>query len=60
MNNFKPLLNVYLVWHSAADTVCRPLAQAVFTKINRNPERPFARGIAIPIYYRCVPVRRMR
>jgi len=55
MNNFKPLLNVYLVWHPAADTVCRPLAQAVFTKINRNPERPFARGIAIPTYYRCVP-----
>jgi hypothetical protein len=55
MNSFKPLLNVYLIWHPAAEATCRPLAQAVFTKINRNPERPFARGIAIPTYYRCVP-----
>lgn len=55
MNIFKPLLNVYLIWHPAADAACRPLAQAIFTKINRHPERPFARGIGIPTYYRCVP-----
>ena len=54
MNSFKPLLNVYLIWHPTADEVCRSLAQAIFTKINRHPERPFARGIGIPTYFRCV------
>ena len=54
MNSFKPLLNVYLIWHPAADADCRPLAQAIFTQINRNPERPFTRGVGIPTYYRCV------
>jgi len=55
MNSFKPLLNVYLIWHPDADALCRPLAQAVFAQINRNSERPFARVIGIPTYYRCVP-----
>lgn len=55
MSPFKPLLNVYLIWHPAADALCRPLALAVFKHINRDPERPFARSIAIPTYFRCVP-----
>ncbi len=55
MSSFISLLNVYLIWHPSADALCKPLAQAVFKQINRNPERPFARAIGIPTYFRNVP-----
>ncbi len=31
------------------------MATALYTSLNRNPEHPFARGIGIPTYFRCVP-----
>ncbi len=54
MNTYHPLLNVYIIWHPAADALCRPLAKAVYIGLNRDPNRPFGRGIGIPTYYRCV------
>ena len=54
MNAYQPVLNVYLIWHPDADARCRPLAEAVYTCLNRDSENPFARGIGIPVYFRCV------
>ncbi len=54
-NNFKPLLNVYLIWHPSADSFCKNSAKSVFSHLNRDADKPFARSIAIPTYYRCVP-----
>ena len=55
INSFKPLLNVYLIWHPSADSFCEDLAKSVFSHLNRDADKPFARSIAIPTYYRCVP-----
>jgi hypothetical protein len=54
MNKYQPVLNVYLIWHPDAETLCRPLAEAIYTCLNRDPEKPFARGMGIPVYFRCV------
>ena len=54
MNKYQPVLNVYIIWHPDADALCRPLAEALYTCLNRDPEKPFARGMGIPVYFRCV------
>ena len=54
MNKYQPILNVYIIWHPDADALCRPLAKAVYTCLNRDPDKPFARGMGIPAYFRCV------
>jgi hypothetical protein len=53
MNRYLPLLNVYVIWHPDADARCRPLAESLYTSLNRNPAKPFAPGIGIPVYFRC-------
>ncbi len=55
MQRYQPILNVYIIWHPDADAYCRPLADAIYTCLNRDPDRPFTRGIGIPTYFRCVP-----
>lgn len=54
MKHYSPLLNVYVVWHPDADSRCRPLAAALYKCLNRDPDKPFSRGIGIPTYFRCV------
>ena len=54
MNKYQPILNVYIIWHPDADALCRPLAQAVYTCLKRDPEESFARSIGITTYFRCV------
>lgn len=54
MNPYRPLLNVYVIWHPNADALYGTLAQAIYTCLNRNRDKPFARGIGIPTYYRSV------
>jgi len=54
MPPYRPLLNLFVVWHPKADAVCRPLALALYEAFNRNPDHPMARGIGIPTYFRCV------
>jgi hypothetical protein len=54
MTPYRPLLKLFIVWHPSADEVCRPLAMALYQSFNRDPDRPMARGIGIPTYFRCV------
>lgn len=56
MENYKPVLNVYLIWHPNATHNCKNLADDVFDFLHHHPDRPFARGIGIgiPVYYRCL------
>lgn len=54
MKPYRPLLNIYILWHPDAESLCQPLAAALFTSLNRNPQQPFARGIGIPTYFRCL------
>jgi hypothetical protein len=54
MPYYRPLLNLFVVWHPTADEVCRPLALALYQVFNRNPDHPMARGIGIPTYFRCI------
>jgi len=54
MSQYRPLLNLFIVWHPSADTLCRPLAEALYLAFNRNPDHPMARGIGIPTYFRSV------
>jgi len=54
MNKYQPTLIVYIIWHPDADALCRPLAQAVYTCLKRDPEAPFARSIGITTYFRYV------
>lgn len=49
----KPILNVYIIWHPDAEARCQPLATALYSALNSNPDTPFARGIGIPVYFRC-------
>lgn len=55
MQPYSPILSVYIVWHPDADTLCRPLATALYVCLNRDPDQPFAHGIGIPTYFRCAP-----
>ncbi|WKJ92085.1 TIR domain-containing protein [Methylomonas montana] len=55
MQPYSPILSVYIVWHPDADTLCRPLATALYVCLNRDPDKPFAHGIGIPAYFRCAP-----
>lgn len=52
--SYHPLLNLFIVWHPAAESQCRPLAQAVYLAFNRDPDHAMARGIGIPTYFRCL------
>lgn len=52
--SYCPLLNLFIVWHPQAEQQCQPLAQALYQAFNRDPDHPMARGIGIPIYFRCV------
>ncbi|WP_448204978.1 TIR domain-containing protein [Azospirillum sp. sgz302134] len=48
-----PFLNVYVLWH--AEAKCRPMAGALFKLLSWNTERPFAREIGIPTFFRTRP-----
>ena len=54
MQSYKPVLNVYLVWHPQAKHNCNTLSVEIFDLLNHHPGRAFARGIGIPVYYRCL------
>jgi len=54
MENYKPVLNVYLIWHPDAKHNCPELADEIFNLLNHHPGRAFARGIGIPVFYRCL------
>ena len=50
----QPILNVYVIWHPDAEARCQPLAAALYASLYQDPQKPFARGIGIPTYFRCV------
>jgi hypothetical protein len=54
MSHYRPLLNLFIVWHPDAENQCQPLAQALYQAFNRDPDHPMARGIGIPTYFRSV------
>jgi hypothetical protein len=54
MSPYRPLLNLFIVWHPDAENQCQPLAQALYQAFNRDPDHPMARGIGIPTYFRSV------
>ncbi len=54
MQTYRPVLNVYIIWHPDAYALCQPLAEAVYFCLNRDPEKPFARALGIPTFFRCV------
>jgi hypothetical protein len=40
--------------HPDADAFCRPLTEAIYITLDRDPEKPFAKGMGIPVYFRCI------
>jgi len=54
MPTYKPVLNVYVIWHPVADDLCRPLANAIYTCLNRDPTKPFCQRYRDSLYFRCV------
>lgn len=54
MPHYHPVLNLFILWHPQADSQCQPLALALYNAFNRDPDHPFARGIGIPTYFRCI------
>ncbi|CAO3358470.1 hypothetical protein [Azospirillum melinis] len=53
MSIVTPFLNVYVLWQAEAN--CRPMADALFRLLSWNTERPFAREIGIPTFFRTRP-----
>lgn len=47
-------LQVHLIWHPRGDAVCRPLADRIYTLLNRDPFQPLVPGIGIPVFFRSV------
>lgn len=45
-------MRAYVLWHPVADGACRPLAKDLFKLLNWDTNRPFAREIGIPTYFR--------
>lgn len=51
----KQPLAVYLCWHEDASVHAKPLAEKRYRQLCRDPDRPFSRGMQIPVFYRSVP-----
>lgn len=43
---------VYLCWHP--DSHSAPLAEECYKQLCRNPDRPFSRGMQIPVFFRSI------
>lgn len=45
---------IHLVWHPRSDAICRPLAEQLYAKLNREAYQPLLPGIGVPVFYRCI------
>jgi hypothetical protein len=45
-------IQVHVIWHPDSDEVCFPLAQKLYTALNRDPQQPFLSGVGIPVFFR--------
>lgn len=52
----KQPLVVFLCWHPSSSTDTVSLIEACYKKLCRDPDRPFSRGMQIPVFYRSIPV----
>src|SRR5262245_50884653 len=46
-------LQVTVIWHPDSDKLCRPLAEKIYSALNRDPYQPLVPGIGIPVFFRC-------
>ena len=51
INEYRPRLVIYVVWHPGFERG-RELAERIYAHFSRDPERPNARGIGIPVFFR--------
>lgn len=47
-------LVVHVIWHPEADALCRPLAELIYGRLNRDAYQPLLAGIGIPVFFRCI------
>ncbi len=47
-------LVVHVIWHPASDALCRPLAEYLYSSLNRDAYQPLLPGIGVPVWFRCV------
>ena len=46
-------LQIHVVWHPDSDTRCRPIAETIYKRINRDPTNPLLPSLGIPVFFRC-------
>src|SRR5215207_7806178 len=52
-SDFKPYLNIYVVWHPDFDNG-QNIAEQIYSCFNHDINAPLSRGIGIPVYFRSV------
>ncbi|EIK43217.1 hypothetical protein O59_004010 [Cellvibrio sp. BR] len=50
-NRFSPYLAVFFVWNPADAALVNPILEAVGNSLGRDKNRPFSRGLNIPLFY---------
>jgi SLOG cluster2/TIR domain len=51
VSEYQPRLVIYVVWHPAFERG-RQMAECIYAHFSRDPERPNARGLGIPVFFR--------
>lgn len=51
MNRIQYPLNIYVVWHPKS-TICKEIAEELYSTFCRDYKNPLSRGIGIPVYFR--------
>ena len=51
VNEYQPRLVIYVVWHPGFERG-RQLAERIYAHFSRDPEKPNARGLGIPVFFR--------
>jgi SLOG cluster2/TIR domain len=51
VSQYLPRLVIYVVWHPAFERG-RQMAERIYAHFSRDPERPNARGLGIPVFFR--------
>ena len=51
VTQYQPRLAIYAVWHQRFERG-REIAERIYAHFSRDPERPSARGLGIPVFFR--------
>src|SRR5215475_440221 len=45
-------LQIHVIWHPDSEKVCFPLAEKLYTALNRDPSQPLLSSVGIPVFFR--------